>query len=191
MLGQLFRKILSFLFPKSGQDISGSQSESPPSYPASSDNQKFTNELTAHFTLTEATKSSTAERQGISNQPNSEQLEAIKQTAERMEQVRESLGGVAIIITSWFRSLAVNAAVGGSKTSDHMTGKSVDFVAPGFGTPYEICQRIIESGIEFDQLIFETNAHGSQWVHIGFGSRMRQQVLTYRPSTGYMNGLVK
>lgn len=196
MLTTLFRKILSLLSRlkrSAPSDQSHSSSDSSQDSPA---NEKPTislsdpNQLSAHFTLAEATKSATADARGISNQPNEQELAAIRDTAQRMEQVRSLLGGKPILINSWFRNPAVNAAVGGSKTSDHMSGRSVDFSCPQYGTPLDICRKIAVSGIEFDQLIFETNARGSQWVHIGFGERMRGQVLTKKPGTGYMTGLI-
>ena len=68
---------------------------------------------------------------------------------------------------------AVLAAIGGSSTSAHCRGEAVDFTAPAFGTPKEICKAIIKSGIVFDQLIFE-----GAWVHIAFDATPRRSVLT-------------
>jgi putative chitinase len=106
-----------------------------------------------------------------------------------MDQVRETLGK-PVRITSGYRSPAVNAAIGGSKTSDHMAGLACDFVAGD--DPLIICQRIIDSGLEFDQLIAEFRGDakrgGAKWVHLGIGPRMRGQVLTYRDGK-YLTGL--
>lgn len=148
--------------------------------------------LSKYFSLNEATRSSTASRLGLNNQPDTNTLTAMKSSAMRLDSIREYLG-FAIIVSSWFRSKDVNKAVGGSPTSDHMTGKSIDFTCPNFGTVYEVCEAIIKSGIKFDQLIYETNSRGSQWVHIGFGDRMRMEVLTHNPTKGmrYAKGLHK
>lgn len=203
MLGNIFQWILKMLSRKKhsgGQDTS---LESSPSQPNLSDSESLLNEgtgmkkeknlpqghLSKHFTLREATHSATAASIGIDNSPDNKSLEAIKDTAMRMEAVRELLGH-PIVVSSWYRNPRVNRAVGGSSTSDHMSGRSVDFRCDGFGSPLSICKVIASSDIEFDQLIYETNSRGSQWVHIGFGERMRGQILTKKPNSGYLNGLI-
>jgi hypothetical protein len=61
-------------------------------------------QLTQHFSLDEATFSSTAARLGVSNEPNSLQIVNMMTAAEGMEQVRRLIG-FAIHIDSWFRSV--------------------------------------------------------------------------------------
>jgi zinc D-Ala-D-Ala carboxypeptidase len=102
--------------------------------------------------------------------------------------VRSLLGGVAIHINSSYRGPALNAAIGGSKTSAHMKGLAADFIAPSFGSVLEIAQAIAASGIVFDQLIHE---YGT-WVHIGLaatGKTPRQQKLSIFKGTGYLTGI--
>lgn len=191
MLGTIFQwisKLLSLLKPSSGQDTS---LEPSPSLPNSSDKNDSTNKprkISRWFSYKEATHSNTAVARGIDNTPSLEMMKVISSTALQMDKVRDFLGH-PILINSWYRNPEVNRAVGGSSTSDHMSGKSVDFRCPAFGSPYEICKSLKDSGIPFDQLIFETNSKGSQWVHIGWGDRMRGEVLTYTPSKGYRKGL--
>lgn len=194
MLGKLFQWISNLLSrPKSSstQDTQSPSQEFPPSLSGSVNHTRLQSgnlRLTEHFTIGEATHSNTAAALGISNEPDEAELDAIRDTAHRMEAVRALLKA-PIHVSSWFRNPEVNKAVGGSTTSDHMTGRSVDFTCPAFGTPYDVCKAIASSGIRFDQLIYETNARGSQWVHIGFGERMRGQVLTKKPGAGYVPGL--
>ena len=141
--------------------------------------------MTPHFTLAEALKSSTATQRGIGNTPNATQLTAIKHTAVQMERVREALDNKPILVSSWFRNAAVNKAVGGVVNSDHMSGYSVDFNCPSFGSITDICQAIIDAGIKFDQLIWEYG----RWVHISFAPAMRQNVLHIKKGAGYQLGL--
>jgi uncharacterized protein YcbK (DUF882 family) len=138
-------------------------------------------QLTAHFTLSEFTDSQTAARKGINNVPPPSSLErkSIQRTAEVMERVRTILGDRPILISSGYRSPPVNAAVGGSKGSAHMSGLAVDFSCPGFGTPKAICKALEphmrELGV--DQLIHEYNT----WVHLGLngsGTDPRHMALT-------------
>lgn len=133
--------------------------------------------LSPNFTLAELTVSSTAKRLGISNTPDAATLERLKLCAWMMQNVRRILEDHAIKVTSGWRSKTVNKAVGGSPTSDHMSGWCVDFQCPGFGTPYEIVARLEQSGIAFDQLI---NEQEKGIVHISFAPTLRNQVLTQR-----------
>lgn len=143
------------------------------------------NKLSENFTIAEALRSETAARRGISNAPNKKQLEAIKYTAQQMEQVRKALNNQPISPSSWFRNTEVNKAVGGVSNSDHMTGYAVDFACPRFGSPLEVCRAIIASGLKFDQLIWEYG----RWVHVSFAPAMRQNVLHINTGTGYRPGL--
>lgn len=131
--------------------------------------------LTPHFTLAEMTVSQTAARKGLSNEPTERALENLIKIAYTMEDVRALLGSKAISVSSGYRSIAVNKAVGGSNTSAHVDGLACDFICPAFGSPLAICKLIAKSGIKFDQLIEE-----GTWVHISIDPRMRQQVLTMR-----------
>ncbi|SIO50443.1 Peptidase M15 [Burkholderia sp. GAS332] len=132
--------------------------------------------LTDHFTLDELTQSETAARRGIANTPSPAIVESLTRTAQTLEQVRTLLGSCPVLVSSGYRSPALNAAVGGSATSAHVQGLAADFFCPGFGSPLDICRKIAASGIAFDQLIFE-----GTWVHLGLGvvgQKPRNQVLT-------------
>jgi putative chitinase len=144
--------------------------------------------LSDHFSLEEATHSDTATRLGISNQPNTQQLENMKVAAIGMEKIRELLAS-PINVNSWIRLPEVNVAVGGSKVSSHMDGWAIDFTCKGFGTPLEVCKAIEKSNIKFDQMIYEFGEKG--WTHISFAPEMRQQKLTiFRPQNKYAIGIL-
>lgn len=140
--------------------------------------------LSPHFTLDELTLSQTAARRGIDNTPNAKELGNLKILAETLEQIR-SLVGKPIIISSGFRNEAVNRAVGGSKTSAHMSGLAADINCPGLA-PAALAHIIKASDIKYDQLILEFD----RWVHIGLSENPRLQLLTIRSGTGYMKGIV-
>jgi hypothetical protein len=121
--------------------------------------------LSQHFMLSEFTNSQTAARLGINNIPTGQVLVNLQRTASVLEKVRTILGGEPIHISSGYRSPELNAAAGGSDSSAHMTGLAVDFIAPTYGTPLEIC-RVLEpymQALRIDQLIHEW----SGWVHLG------------------------
>ena len=129
--------------------------------------------LSPNFSLTEFTDSQTAARMGIDNDPPVELVPTLKATARCMEDVRDLLGGKPVLVSSAYRSPELNAAIGGSKNSQHMSGEAVDFTCPKFGTPEEIVQKIKDSALLFDQCILEYY----RWVHISFSARNRRQTL--------------
>lgn len=142
--------------------------------------------LSAHFVLGEFTRSSTATKRGIDNTPSQAHLANLRELAATLELVRSVLGH-PIHISSGYRSPALNRAVGGSVTSDHANGLAADFTCPGFGSVQPVCEAILAAGIQFDQLIYEQGA--TEWVHLGIGTRMRRQVLSWSPKSGYATGL--
>ena len=136
------------------------------------------------FTLEEMTVSQTAARRGIDNTPTGKVLSNLSDTANHMLHVRSLLGNKPIIVSSGYRSPALNKAVGGSNNSAHTIGWAVDFTCPGFGNPLKIAKALAASDLQYDQLIHEFNS----WVHISFDPRMRQQDLTIN-SSGTKPGL--
>lgn len=145
-------------------------------------------QISPHFSLAELSASDTAKRLKLDNRPKGADLDRLILTADRMEKVREVLGNKPIVVTSGYRSQAVNKAVGGVPNSDHVQGFAVDFKCPGFGSPYLIVAMLVDAGIKFDQIIHEKRA----WVHIGFSPEMRGEVLTLMPGARtYLKGLHK
>lgn len=142
-------------------------------------------QLSEHFSLAEFTVSAKAVTLGLDNTPPRDILARLKTSAGQLERVRDLLGGRAIMISSAYRSPAVNSAVGGEKASAHLAGWAVDFTCAAFGSPLEICERLQRSALTFDQLIEE-----GTWVHISFDPRRRGQVLSRVPG-GYATGLVR
>ena len=140
-----------------------------------------------HFTLDELTRSDTALRLGIDNRPRGDAHAHLTQTALKMDAVREHLGQ-PVHVSSGYRCVKLNRTIGGSATSAHCLGYAVDFTCPDFGTPLQVAEAIRDSGLRFDQLIFE-----GTWVHISFDPRLRQQCLTARfhpgRATTYQAGL--
>ena len=129
--------------------------------------------LSPHFTLAEMIGSQVAARRGLDNEPGPAELAALKRTAMGLEAVRIRLGGAPIHISSGYRSLEVNRAVGGSADSQHMRGEAVDFTAPGFGTPRQVVDALAESDVPYDQLILEFG----RWVHVSFSATPRRMAL--------------
>ena len=132
--------------------------------------------LSPHFTFEELTFSQIAERNSFNNEPQDPEIIGnLKYLAGRLEEVRDVLN-YPMLISSGYRSPAVNRVLGSKPTSFHTRGLAADFHCPGFGNPYEIVSTLHGSDIQYDQLICEYD----RWVHIGFvpeGEKPRRQTL--------------
>jgi hypothetical protein len=132
-------------------------------------------QLSEYFTLEELTHSDLAVRKGIDNTPGMLASANLMRLAKLLDQVRKCLGK-PIMINSGFRCKALNDAVGSKDTSQHMIGCAADIRVSGM-TPDQIVKAIIESDIQFDQMIREFDS----WVHISVTNRAedtpRNQIL--------------
>ncbi len=151
--------------------------------------------LSKNFTLEEFTFSQTAVRLGIKNEPSIEIVERLKKVAEELEFIRYSLNELPIRISSGYRCISLNNAIGSKPSSAHVTGWAVDFTCPSYGTPKDVCKKILDAGYQFDQLICEgvsKDKPNGAWVHISFDPKMRGEVLTMSTVGGittYIKGL--
>lgn len=132
--------------------------------------------LTQHFTLANFTMSETGRLRGITNAPDLGAFERLRITAQGLEDVRTVLKDCPLGIPSGYRTPELNAAVGGTLTSAHLSGYSVDIVCPEFGSAYQVARAIQESPVmaSIDELILEKGG----WVHISFDPQRRQQLVT-------------
>ena len=151
--------------------------------------------VSKNFALSEMTKSATAERLGVDNSPNSIHLVNLTHLAIHILQpVRDQFG--VITINSGYRSPALNAKVGGSKTSQHCNGQAADFES--FSTPNPDLAKWIAKNLDFDQLILELYDGvdpNSGWVHCSYNLMgNRKKILTALKTGGkvvYRNGFVR
>lgn len=131
--------------------------------------------LTPHFTLEELTASEIGARKGLDNTPGPVAQQNLVRLAKFLEEVRKVLGK-PITINSAYRGPEVNSAVGGAKNSQHLLGCAADIKVPGMN-PDQVCRAIIQSGLQYDQLIREFDS----WTHISIpneeGSTPRGQTL--------------
>jgi zinc D-Ala-D-Ala carboxypeptidase len=138
-------------------------------------------DISKYITYSEATVSQTATRKGIKNIPNAQELSRMQYVAtEIFDKVRDHFN-VPIRVSSFFRCKELNAAVGGSKTSQHMTGEAIDMQATGKLTNAQI-YHYIKDNFEFDQLIWEFGTDKEPaWVHVSLRKigKNRKQLLKY------------
>lgn len=130
--------------------------------------------ISKHISIDEATLSPTALRLGIDNTPNDEALENMKLVAERcFEPIREWYGK-PIKVNSFYRCDALNRAVKGSATSQHVQGKAID-ISTGTKAGNKLIYDWAKENIIFDQLI---NEYDYAWVHISYNkNNNRNQTL--------------
>lgn len=137
-------------------------------------------QLSKHLSLAEVTRSESAKRNGISNQPTAEHLENFKKLAEKVfEPIREHFKA-PIHISSGYRSLALNKKIGGSSSSQHCSGEAIDIDMDGTSITNKQVFDFIKQHLEFDQLIWEFGtASNPDWVHVSYEStgKQRKQVL--------------
>ena len=114
--------------------------------------------LTEHFTLEELTHTDHRE---LDNTPSEYEKANLMRLAEFLELVKKTLGDKPIMVSSAFRSKAVNEAVGSKDTSQHRLGCAADLRVPGM-TPDEVVKAIIGSDLQYDQIIREFD----RWTHI-------------------------
>jgi zinc D-Ala-D-Ala carboxypeptidase len=150
--------------------------------------------ISKNFALSEMVKSATAERLGVDNSPSLIHLVNLTHLAIHILQpVRDKFG--VITINSGYRSPALNAKVGGSKTSQHCNGQAGDFES--FSTPNPDLARWIAKNLDFDQLILEFydgKDPNSGWIHCSYNLMGNRGVTLTALKTGskvvYKKGLL-
>lgn len=154
--------------------------------------------LSNNFWLSEFTASATADKYGIDNSPDDIALVAIVALVHNVMQKLRNVHG-RVIVSSGYRSAALNVQVGGSSNSQHHAGSAVDFTVEGKSCK-EICQWLQQSDLPVDQCIleYEYDEHGkevTQWIHLSherFGKNRGEFLTAYvRPDgTEYVAGIV-
>ena len=143
--------------------------------------------LSSNFSLKELTASQTAERKGINNNPNEDQIDKLKLLCENvLQKVRDHYSKV-VTVSSGYRSPELCVAIGSSQNSQHAKGEAADFEIFGLSNA-ELCMWIADN-LEFDQMILEyhkLDEPNSGWIHCSYKSEdNRKQILrAYRNGTG-------
>lgn len=124
-------------------------------------------QFTKNFSYDELIASATAKRLGLDNRPTPEEKEKLRQLAEDILQPIRDAWNSPIVVTSGYRSEAVNKAVGGVSNSQHRLGEAADIKIGGkernrklFNFIYKM---IAKGDIKVGQLIDE---YSYSWIHI-------------------------
>jgi uncharacterized protein YcbK (DUF882 family) len=121
--------------------------------------------LSEHFTLGEVTKSRHKE---IYNIPSHVAIENLKRVCAWLEELRVR-AKTPIVINSGYRSPQLNKKVGGSPTSNHLTGCAVDIRVAGIEQAMRYAVILMdyadETKQDYDELLIERNKNGGYWLH--------------------------
>ncbi len=141
--------------------------------------------ISPHFSLGELTKTNT----GIENVPNEEQVDNLRRLCRWLERLRKRWndlygeGNDPIIINSAFRSEAVNKAVGGSSTSNHLTGCAADIRCIGPEQAIRYAAMMLDifdiARQDFDELLIETRGRGVWWLHFAVRSKDNRRRMNF------------
>ena len=139
-------------------------------------------QLSEHLSLAEVTRSETAKRKGVSNQPTEAHIANFKLLAENIFEPIRNHFEKPIFISSGYRSAALNKAIGGAASSQHCTGEAIDIDMDGHagGIANKMVFDYIKDSLNFDQLIWEFGTDANpDWVHVSYEStgRQRKQIL--------------
>ena len=128
--------------------------------------------ISDHITYAEAIHSNTAKRKGIDNTPNEVQVLSMKLLADKIfEPLRKFVNG-PIKVNSFFRSVALNEAIGGAASSQHCKGQAIDIDdVYGRKTNAEM-YKWIQENLDYDQMIWEFGTDTQpNWIHVSYVSK--------------------
>ncbi len=123
-------------------------------------------QLTRNFNLNEFTYSPTAEANGYDNRPGVAVAANLKALCENVLQPLRNHFNLPVKITSGYRCLELNKKIGGKNNSQHLTGNAADLIIPGI--PLKDVYEYIRVKLPYDQLLFETDKKGTQWIHVSY-----------------------
>ena len=130
-------------------------------------------QLSKNFSLAEMTKSQTAIRMGMSNNPSEGEVENLRLLCERVLQPVRDHFNHTVTISSGYRNELLSRKIGSSSTSQHCAGEAADFEI--FGTPNNEVSDWIKENLMWDQLILEywkgEDEPNSGWVHCSFNTQ--------------------
>ncbi|MBQ0062127.1 MAG: DUF882 domain-containing protein [Bacteroidales bacterium] len=138
--------------------------------------------LSKNFKLEEFTKSETAARLHIDNNIKDKEIEKnVEALCINVLQPLRDYVGNPVKISSGYRCPALNKAVNGSSTSQHMQGEAADIIIPDKKTGLNWFEWM-RTHLTYNQLIWETNSRGASWIHVGYcrNRKNKMQVLSLR-----------
>ena len=146
--------------------------------------------LSKNFTLKELTRSNTALRLGINNEPSKEGIYKLTLLATQILQpLRDCLG--ALRVTSGYRSPELCVALGSKISSQHAKYEAIDlqYFKRGKMDNIKIYQALKELALPFDQVILEfgdateyVDPENPAWIHLSYtiNDNRCQELVAYK-----------
>ena len=129
--------------------------------------------LTEHFELEEFVRSATADKLGIKNEPSNEVIKNLHVLCVEILEPLRKFAKEPLHINSGFRCSALNMAVGGVSTSNHLFGFAADVRC----SDWQKCldwQGYVMLMCDFDECICERHGN-SIWLHVSYRNNMPQR----------------
>lgn len=142
-------------------------------------------QLSRHFTLEEMTRSDYAASHNLSNQPSRDELVRLQFLALNVLEPLREAWGAPIVVTSGYRSPAVNKGVGGANNSQHMRGMAAD-IRPVYSKDFPKLFQLANQICDFDQLLFEYNKSNGKVRCIHISTNMDVRANRHQVSEKYL-----
>jgi len=125
--------------------------------------------LSPNFTLQELIFSEIAIRKGIPNDPNVQQIEALRVLCINILQPIRDYFKMPLSVSSGYRSVELCEAISSSRASQHARGEAADFEI--FGVHNKEVSDWIVKNLDYDQCILEfwnSDDPNSGWIHCSY-----------------------
>ena len=130
-----------------------------------------------YFTIKELTRSTTAQLRGIDNTPSQQVIDNLRALVENVRDPLREAWGAPIHVNSGYRCAALNKAVGGVPTSQHILGEAADITVGTRAKNQRLYALLRQLDLPVDQAI---NEHDFRWIHVSYGPRHRRRYFAIR-----------
>lgn len=130
-----------------------------------------------YFTIEELTRSTTARLRGIDNSPSQQVIDNLTALVDNVLDPLREAWGKPIAVNSGYRCRALNKAVGGVPSSQHMRGEAADITGGSRMANRELYRLMKRLNLPVDQAI---NEHDFAWIHVSFSPRHRRHYFAIR-----------
>ena len=130
-----------------------------------------------YFTIKELTRSTTAQLRGIDNTPSQQVIDNLRALVENVLDPLREAWGAPIHVNSGYRCAALNKAVGGVPTSQHILGEAADITVGTRAKNQRLYALLRQLDLPVDQAI---NEHDFRWIHVSYGPRHRRRYFAIR-----------
>jgi uncharacterized protein YcbK (DUF882 family) len=130
-----------------------------------------------YFTIKELTRSTTAQLRGLDNTPSQQVIDNLRALVENVLDPLREAWGAPIHVNSGYRCAALNKAVGGVPTSQHILGEAADITVGTRAQNQRLYALLRQLDLPVDQAI---NEHDFRWIHVSYGPRHRRRYFAIR-----------